>query len=68
MQYMVYTHARVSGFYSNMETSRRIRAGTRNYIMCIAAAVSQEDLLVYITRKVTQPENGMILVLASKLT
>ena len=34
--------------------------------MCIA--VSQEHVKVCITRRVTRPENDMILVLASKLT
>ena len=34
--------------------SRTIRAGTRNYIMRIDA-VSQEHVLVCITRKVTRP-------------
>ena len=50
-----------------METSRIIRVGTRDYILRIAA-VSQEHVLVCITRKVTRAENDMVLVLASKLT
>ena len=50
-----------------METSRLIRVGTRNYVARIAA-VSQEHVLVCITRKVTRPENDMVLVFASKLT
>ena len=50
-----------------METSRRIRVGTRNYTTRIAA-VSQEHVLVGVTRKITRPENDMVLVLASKLT
>ena len=37
-----------------METSRRIRVGTRNYVIRTRiAAVSQEHVLVCITRKVT---------------
>ena len=50
-----------------METSRIIRVGTGNYFTGIAAA-SQEHVLVCITRKVTRPENDMVLALASKLT
>ena len=50
-----------------METLRIIRVGTRDYILRIAA-VSQEHVLVCITRKVTRAENDMVLVLASKLT
>ena len=64
---MVYTYAIFSGFYCSMETSGIIRLGTRNYILRIAA-VSQEHVLVCITRKVTRPENDTILVLASKLS
>ena len=51
-----------------METSRRLRVGTRSYIVRVAAAVSQEHVLVCITRRATRPENDMVLVLASKLT
>ena len=50
-----------------METPRMIRVGTRNYTIRIAA-VSQAHVLVRTTRKVTRPENNMVLVLASKLT
>ena len=50
-----------------METARTIRVGTRNYIMRIDA-VSQEHILVCITRKVTRPENDMLVVLSSTLT
>ena len=50
-----------------METSRIIRVGTRDYILRIAA-VSQEHVLVCITRKVTRPEDDMVLMLASKFT
>ena len=65
----LYTYAILSRFYCNMETSRRIRVGTRNYVIRTRiAAVSQEHVLVCITRKVTRPENDMVLVLASKLT
>ena len=46
-----------------METSRA-RGGTRDHIMRIA--VSQERVLVCITRKVSRPENDMVLVLASR--
>lgn len=49
-----------------METSRRRRGGIQNYIVRIAAVVSQEHLLV--TREATRPENGVVLVLASMLT
>ena len=45
-----------------MEMSRLLRVGTRNYIIRIAA-VSQDHVLVCITRKVTRPENNMDLVL-----
>ena len=51
-----------------METSRKVRVGTRKHILRIAAAMSQEHVLVCITRKATRPENGMVLVLASILT
>ena len=51
-----------------MDTWRRVRAGTCNYIIRIAAAVSQEHVLVCIAREVTRPENEMVLVLASNLT
>ena len=44
-----------------------IRVGTRVNIIRIAA-VSQEHVPVCITRKRTQPENDMVLVLPSKLT
>ena len=64
---VVYTYAIFSGFYCSMETSRIIRVWACNYIIRIAA-VSQEHILVCITRKVTRPENDMVLVLASKLT
>ena len=60
---MVYTYAIFSGFYSSMETPRIMRVGTRNYMIHIAA-VSQEHVLVSITRRVTRPEKGMVLVLA----
>ena len=50
-----------------MKTSRIIRVGTRNYIIRISA-VSPKHVLVCITRKVTLPENNMVLVWASKLT
>ena len=51
-----------------METSRIIRVGTRINIIRIAA-VSQEHVLVICrTRRITRPENDMVLVLASKLT
>ena len=44
-----------------METPRRIRVGTRNYIIRIAAVVSQEHvLLVCITRKVTLTQNDTV--------
>ena len=61
-----YTYAIFSGFYCRMETSRKIRVGTRNYIMR-TAAVSQAHVQVCITRKVTRPKNDMVLVLV-KLT
>ena len=64
---MTYTCAIFSGFNCSMETSRIIRVGNRNYIERIAA-VSQGHVPVCITRKVTRPENDMVLVLASKLT
>ena len=48
-----------------METSRTIRVGPRIYMIRIAA-VSQEHILVCITREVTRPEYDMILALASK--
>ena len=51
-----------------METSRTIRVGARSYVIRIAAAVSREHVLVCTTRKVTRPDNDMVLVLASKLT
>ena len=38
------------------------------YLIRIIAAVSQEHVLVCITRKVTRPENDMVLVLASTST
>ena len=44
-----------------METSRIIRVCAR------IVAVSQENALVCITRKVTRPENDVVLVLTSKL-
>ena len=46
---------------------RKIRVGSRTYNKRIAA-VSQEHVLVCITRKAIRPENDMVLVLASKLT
>ena len=52
---------------SSMETWRRIRVGTRNYVIRVAG-VSQEHVLVCTTRKVTRPENEMVSVVASKLT
>ena len=55
-------------YFQGMETPRRKRVGTRIYVIRIAAAVSREHVLVCITRKVTRPENDMVLVLASKLT
>ena len=64
---MVNTYAIFSGFNYSMETSRTIRAGTPNYITRIAA-VSHEYVLICLTRKVTRPENDMVLVFASKLT
>ena len=52
-----------------METTRRIRVGTRSYIIRIAADVTQEHVLVCVTRKkVTRPENDMVLMLALRLT
>ena len=48
-----------------METSRITCLGARNYIIRIAA-VSQEHVLVCVTRKVTRLENYTV-VLASKL-
>ena len=65
---MVYTCAIFSEFYCSMGTLRIIRVGTRNYNKRIAAAVSQEHVLVCIAREVTRPENDMVLVLASNLT
>ena len=62
------TYAIFSWFHCSMGTLRIIRVGTRNYNKRIAAAVSQEYVLVCTTRKVTRPENDMVLVLASKLT
>ena len=59
-------YAIFSGFYCRMETARIIRVGTRRYIIRIPA-VPQEHVLLCITRKVTRPENDMVLVLASKL-
>ena len=50
-----------------METSKILRVCIRNCSVR-TAAVSQEHLLVYISRQVTRPENDMVLVLASKLT
>ena len=50
-----------------METSRRLRIGTRNYIIRIAATVSQEHVLLRTTRKVTRPENDIVLVLAFEI-
>ena len=64
---MVHIYIFLGGFHCSMETSRRIRVGTRNYTTRIAA-VSQEHVLVGVTRKITRPENDMVLVLASKLT
>ena len=52
-----------------METSRIKRVDTRNYILIMSiAAVSQEHVLVCITRKATRRGNDMVLVLVSKLT
>ena len=62
------TYAIFSWFHCSMGTLRIIRVGTRNYNKRIAAAVSQEHVLVCITRRATRPENDMVLVLASKLT
>ena len=64
---MVYTCAIFSGFNCSMETSRIIRVGARNYVIRIAAS-SQEHVLACITRKVTRPEDDMVLMLASKFT
>ena len=64
---MVNTYAILSGFYCSMETPRRIRLGTRIYIIRNAAAVTQEHVLVCLTRKVTWPENDTVLVLAFEI-
>ena len=65
--YQVCTCAIFLGFYCSMDTWRIIRVGTRVNIIRIAA-VSQEHVPVCITRKRTQPENDMVLVLPSKST
>ena len=44
-----------------------VRVGTCIYVICIAA-VSQEYVPVCITRKISLPENDMVLVLTSKST
>ena len=43
-----------------------VRVGTCIYVICIAA-VSQEYVPVCITRKISLPENDMVLVLTSNL-
>ena len=50
-----------------MDTSRIIRAGTRNYVIR-SAAVSQEHVSVCIARKITRVDNDIVLVLTSKST
>ena len=57
---MVYTDAIFLGLYCSIETSRTLRVSTRTCIVRIAAAVSQERVLVCITRKAIQPENAMV--------
>ena len=54
-------------FYCIIETSRMIRVDIRNYIVQVRVAVSQEHVLVCITRQVARRENDMVLVLASIL-
>ena len=53
---LLYTFAMFSGFYCSMETSRRIRVGTRNQRdrNCLGFDVGVE--------------NGLVLVFGSKLT
>lgn len=55
------------GFTAVVPTSRRIRVGTRIYLIGVHA-VSKEHVPGCITRKVTNAENGMVFVLASRLT
>ena len=44
-----------------------IRVDIRNYIVQVRVAVSQEHVMVCITRQVARRENDMVLVLASIL-
>ena len=60
-------YAVVSRFYCSMNTSRMIAVGTHINIIRIPA-VSQKHVPVCMTRKITRPENDIVLVLASKLT
>ena len=46
----------------SMDTSRIIRVGSRNYVICIAA-ISQDHVPVRVTRKIIRDENDMVLVL-----
>ena len=67
---MVYTYALFSGYYCIIVWKRRgyyELVYYRKYIIRIVA-VSQEHVLVCITRKATRRGNDMVLVLVSKLT
>ena len=57
----------ISRFSFSMNTSRKIRVGTRIYVIR-TAGTSQEHAPVCTTRKKTWDENDMVLVLVSKLT
>ena len=67
---MVYTYDAIfSGFYSSIERQEEYELVLVTiYLVVRIAAVSQERVLVCIARKVTRPENDMVLVLASNLT
>ena len=57
----------LSGFYCSVDTSRIKRVGTRICVVRVAA-VSQENVPVCVTPKMTRGENDMVSVLTSKLT
>ena len=58
----VHNYAIFSSFYCSMETPTIIRVGTRNYITRIALYHKNMYWYTCITRKVTRPENDMVLV------